>query len=236
MDEAPDAAADVTLRILRVGARPGPVAGGLEILLETTGGSLQGVFHPVEGGTNAVVCASGAMGGLDGPAAGLYGRLAGSLAADGISTFRVDYRQPNVFEQCVADVLIACSFLRGIGAVGLALVGHSFGAAVVIKAGELAPAAVAVVALSPQLYGTREVHLLQRPLLLVHGAEDTVLAPEASEDIYRRAADPKQLVLYEGTGHALLEPGARLDALVVGWLRDRFAGLPMQSGRVEEVL
>jgi dienelactone hydrolase len=206
------------------------------VLLQTTGGDVRGVFHPVEGGTDAVVCASGAMGGVDGPAGGLFGRLAAGLAPHNISTFRVDYRHPNVFDECVADVLIACSFLRGIGAVDLALVGHSFGGAVVIKAGELAPAVVAVAALSPQLFGTREVHLLERPLLLVHGAADAVLAPEASEDIYRRAGDPKHLVLYDGTGHALLEPGERLDTLVGGWLRDRFARMPMESGRSEEVL
>lgn len=176
------------------------------------------------------------MGGVDGPAAGMYGRLADALAPHGVSTFRVDYRQPNVFDQCVGDVLIACSFLRGIGAEALALVGHSFGGAVVIKAAELAPRVVAVAALSSQLSGTRDVHLLQCPLLLVHGAADAVLAPEASEDIYRRASDPKRLVLYDATGHALIEPGERLDRLVGEWLCDRLEGRPMESGRSEEVL
>ena len=49
--------------------------------------------------------------------------------------------------------------------------------------------ALGVASLSPQLYGTRQVENLNRPLLLVHGMSDNVLSHEASEDIYRRALE-----------------------------------------------
>jgi len=229
----PGDSGDITLRLLQVGAGPQDETGAMPLLLRTSRGDINAVFHPVEGGTAALICVSGAMGGVDGPAGALYPALAAGLAPAGVSVLRLDYRQPNVFEECVADVLAGCSFLKGIGASSLALVGHSFGAAVVIKAGELAPIVVAVCSMSPQLHGTRQVENLGKPLLLIHGAADTVLDHEASEDVYRRAADPKQIVLLSDTGHGLMQARKKIEALLLEWLPARFAGEPMESGRSE---
>ena len=52
-DDAPGGA-DVELRVLRVGAAPTETDGVLRVLLETTRGEIEGVLHPVEGGTGAV--------------------------------------------------------------------------------------------------------------------------------------------------------------------------------------
>ena len=73
--------------------------------------------------------------------------------------------------------------------------GHSFGGAVVIKAGQILPIVCGVVSLSPQLFGTRQVEQLGKPLLLVHGTADAILHHAASEDIYERAQEPKRMVL-----------------------------------------
>jgi len=212
---------ELDLRILRVAAEPAGPA--FRLLIGTNRGDIQALLHPVEGGTAAVVCAGGAMGGMDGPADNLYARLPALLAADAITVLRIDYRQPNDFEECVLDVLAGCSFLKGIGAADVALVGHSFGGAVVIKAGEIAPIVRGVAALSPQLYGTREVEMLGKPLLLVHGMADTILSHEASEDIYRRAEEPKRIVLYANAGHSLVQAKDQLDALMTEWLPALFA-------------
>ena len=232
-DEAQTAGADVELRVLRVGAAPTETEGVLRILLETTRGEIEGILHPVEGGTGAIVCVGGAMGGLDGPADGLYGRLAEALEPDGVTVLRLNYRRPNEFQECVADVLAGCSFLKGIGAMDLVLVGHSFGGAVVIKAAEIGGAVVAVASLSPQLFGTREVNRLDKPLLLVHGMADNVLSHEASEDIYRRAAEPKRIVLYGQAGHSLIQAKDEVLELLRGWIPDRLAGITMHGGRDE---
>ncbi len=231
---ASDEADDITLRLLQVGAGPADELGAIPLLLRTSRGDIDGRFHPVEGGAAAVICVGGAMGGLDGPAEKLYARLPAGLAeAAQISVLRLNYRRPNVLEECVADVLAGCSFLKGIGATGVALVGHSFGAAVVIKAGELAPIVRGVASLSPQLHGTRQVEQLGKPLLLVHGTSDTVLSHEASEDIYRRAEGSKQIVLFADTGHSLVAAKVRLEALLLEWLSAVLAGQPIPSGRRE---
>jgi pimeloyl-ACP methyl ester carboxylesterase len=43
--------------------------------------------------------------------------------------------------------------------------------------------------------------LAPRPLLLVHGAENALHAPEESKTLYERAGEPKELVLLDGRGH-----------------------------------
>ena len=116
------------------------------------------------------------------------------------------------------DALAACSFLRGVGAERAVVVGHSFGGAVAIRAGQLAPLATAVAALSPQRFGTAEVDRLGKPLLLIHGAADRVLLPLASEDIHARAREPKRLVILEGGGHSLREVAGEVHALLAGFI------------------
>ena len=232
-DEPEEPAEDLDLRLLRVGARPLDDSGALAIALETTRGTIEGVLHPVEGGTSAVICVGGAMGGLDGPADKLYGRLPILLSSAKVTVLRLEYRKPNEFEECVLDALAGCSFLKGIGATDLALVGHSFGAAVVIKAGELHDMVRGVASLSPQLYGTRQVEDLNKPLLLIHGMADTILSHEASEDIYRRALEPKRIVLYAEAGHSLIQAKQQVDDLLSDWLPARLGGVPEPGGREE---
>lgn len=43
--------------------------------------------------------------------------------------------------------------------------------------------------------------LAPRPLLLIHGAENRLHPPEESEEIYRLAKEPKEIVLLEDAGH-----------------------------------
>ena len=212
-DDTPDIDdRDLELQIEQVAAHPEP-DGNLRVMLRTTRGEIRGILHPCATGPAAAVYAGGAMGGFEGPAHDLYGRLADRLRP-AMSTLRIHYRQPGEFIECVLDVMAGVSFLRGVGAGDIALVGHSFGGAVVIKAGEL----------SPQLYGTRTVERLGKPLLLVHGMRDGVLDHAASEDIHARAAEPKRLVLYAEADHSLDQCAAALEDLLAEWLPSVTAG------------
>jgi pimeloyl-ACP methyl ester carboxylesterase len=215
--EEPTDDADLDLSIERVAAHPEP-DGNLRVMIATTRGEIRAVLHPCATAPGAAIYVGGAMGGFEGPAGDLYGRLADRLRPQ-ISGLRLHYRQPGEFQECVLDVLAGVSFLHGIGATaGIALVGHSFGGAVVIKAGELSAAVAGVAALSPQLYGTRTVEHLGKPLLLVHGMRDSVLDHAASEDIHARAAEPKRLVLYADSDHSLMQSAADLEELLATWL------------------
>jgi uncharacterized protein len=216
----PDAADDLELTIRGVAVAQAE-AGILRVRLDTSRGEIEALFHPAEGEGAAVLCVGGALGGFDGPAGAIYDRLGKALLAHGVATLRVHYREPGEFPECVLDVLGGLSFLKGLGARSVALVGHSFGAAVVIKAGQLSPLVSAVAALAPQLHGSREVErLAPRPLLLVHGMKDGILDKQASEDIYARAQEPKRIVLYAEADHSLNQSADELFVLLSGWLVD----------------
>ncbi|MBI2170852.1 MAG: prolyl oligopeptidase family serine peptidase [Chloroflexi bacterium] len=120
------------------------------------------------------------------------------------------------------DTLAGVSFLKAMNYTSVALVGHSFGGAVVITAAPLSLEVKAVVALSSQTGGAQNAGLVSpRPLLLVHGEADTRLPPQSSRAIYIWAKQPKELVLYPGAGHGLRQCKDELDALLLGWLTDK---------------
>lgn len=219
---------DFSLRITQVQARLRAVEEGepdplrLELRLGTSRGEISALLDVSEGQPGAVVFCSGAMGGAHeviGPGGRVYERLAEELPGQGVSTLRFHYRMAGEFEECVLDVLGACSFLGGVGAERIVLVGHSFGGAVVIKAGQILPSVCGVVSLSPQLFGTRQVEQLGKPLLLVHGTADGILHHAASEDIYKRALDPKRLVLIPDGGHGLAEDPETVHRELSGFIR-----------------
>ena len=221
---ADELSGDLELAIRAVAARERP-DGALDLSINSTRGEIEGILHPCEGQPGAAIFVGGALGGLDGPAGGLYARLGEQLAhpeaGPGLSSLRLHYRRPGDFEECVLDVLGGVSVMKAIGARRVALVGHSFGGAVAIKAGELSELACGVAALSSQIHGTRTVERLSpKPLLLAHGAADGVLDCAASRDIYERALEPKRLVLYEGAGHSLTQCAEELFALLQAWLSE----------------
>ena len=210
-----DALRDLELQITQVAAHPED-DGNLRVMIETTRGQIRGVLHPCATAPGAAIYAGGAMGGFQGPS-NIYETLAARLRPQ-LTGLRMHYRKPGEFFECVLDVLAGVSFLRGVGAGDVALVGHSFGGAVVIKAGEISPQVTAVAALSSQLYGTRGVDRLGKPLLLVHGMRDGVLDHAASEDIHARAQEPKRLVLYAQADHSLAQNAGELEDLLAEWL------------------
>ena len=195
---------------------------GSGILLHTTRGDIHIIVHsnpdPEYRTTKAVVFVWGARGGFDGPAGGIYARLAEDLKYVATS-IRIDYRLPNVITECVLDTMAGLSFLSATGHSEVALVGHSFGGAVVIAAAPFSPMIKAVAALSSQTYGASNAGAVSpRPLLLAHGGADTRLPPSCSEQIYEWANDPKELVIFPGAEHGLVECRDELHNLLKNWL------------------
>ena len=214
----------LSLEILRVGATP-EANGQVKLAIATSRGEISGVLHPHQGGEGAVIWVGGAIGGLNGPAGGIYATLSDELVEAGLTSLRLDYRMAGELEECVLDTLAGVSVLSGLGAERIALVGHSFGGAVVITAGTLSPAVTAVAALSSQTAGaTGAGKLTPRPLLLVHGEDDSHLTYRCSEMIYEWAGEPKELKIMRGAGHGLRECADELRLLLRDWLVERLAG------------
>ena len=216
------ASRDRRLRLELREIEQGPAENGAaRVALHSSGGTINGRFHDADGGDTAVLWVFGAGGGLGGPAGGLYARLASRLVSDGIASLELDYRRAGDLASCVLDVLVGLGYLGARGRTHVVLVGHSFGGAVVIAAGATRDEVIAVAALSSQAYGTDLADRVSpRPLLLVHGTADEVLPDACSRDIYRRAKEPKRLVLYPGCRHGLDQCREDLDRDLLGWIRE----------------
>ncbi len=211
---------DLEMRIL--GVDPGDeIAGARKLYLRTSRGPISVILHTMENASRAILCVCGAIGGFDGPAM-LYPRLGLIMPQLGFAVARMNYRQPNEFDECVLDTLAALTFLKGMGHDRAALIGHSFGGAVVINAGTLSSLVTTVVAISSQLAGAHVVgKLMPKPLLLIHGTADTILPDECSRMLYERAGEPKTLKLFDGADHRLSSHSDELFTLVRGWIESR---------------
>nr|MCS5657206.1 alpha/beta hydrolase [Dehalococcoidia bacterium] len=182
-------------------------------------GDIPIIVHRAKDSKLGVVWVCGARGGFGGPGPGTYMKLAEQFTEQGITSLRLDYRDPNNLPECVLDLMAGVAFFKGQGFEPVVIVGHSFGGAVVIAGGAVSSHVKGVVCLSSQTYGSDAVgQLTPKPLLLVHGKSDTRLPFSCSQQIYDRALEPKQLVLYDGAEHRLEECRDDLEQLLSDWI------------------
>ena len=192
---------------------------GRGLLFRTNRGEIPAIIHRAPSSELAVIWVCGARGGFGGPASGMYARLAEQFLNKGITSLRLNYRQPNVLPECVLDLLAGIAMLKGTGHQPLVLVGHSFGGAVVIAAGVASSHVRGVVSLSPQTHGAGMAGKLSpKSLLVVHGKSDSRLPYSCGVEIHDWAQEPKQLVLYEGAEHRLDECRDELESLLLDWI------------------
>jgi pimeloyl-ACP methyl ester carboxylesterase len=186
----------------------------------TSRGPIYSRYYPVTGTKQAAIWVGGVGGDWDTPAQGLYPRLCQELTSERIASLRVRYRYPTDLVEAVLDVLAGITFLHDEGIESIALIGHSFGGAVVIQAGAQAETVHTVVTLATQSYGANVAPDLATrcSLLLLHGTADPVLSPLCSQHIYELALEPKHLVLYPDAGHGLDEVAEEVYRVVRGWV------------------
>ena len=189
------------------------------LVLRTERGPVETHLYEAEEARGAVLFVGGVGGGFDSPAHNLYPRLAGELAARGVSALHVRFRRSTDLPEAVHDVLAGLWLLDTRGVQRVVLVGHSFGGAVVISAGVRSEQVTAVVTLATQSYGTNEVASLSpRPLLLLHGTDDEILPATSSWSVHRMAREPKTLELFEGARHCLDEMADEVHDILQAWL------------------
>ncbi len=173
------------------------------------------VVHPA-----AIVLVGGAMGGLLGPAEGIYQRLGEVWASRGVAVLRVSYRRPNDLDACCVDTAAAVQLAVGAGgAERVVVMGHSFGGAVAVRVGVgLSAMVTGVVTFATQSAGCEVAGGLQgTPLLLFHGDRDEILPPESSEMV-RMIAGAGEVVHIPGDGHLLAKSADILWERLESWL------------------
>ena len=225
------------------------IAPGLRhIEIFTLKGLLTVLWHGNPSAERVVLMFGGAMGGLLGPANGLYQDLATTFAAQGIGVLRVGYRRPGDLDSCTIDVSAAADLAWRGGARKFVVVGHSFGGAVAVRVGISIPqavmgvvtlaspscstpsatatipnAVVGVVTLATQSAGCETAaNLRGRPLLLLHGDRDELLPLAVSETV-RDLAGSGELVVLKGTGHLMTEAAEELRTRLGAWIPEALA-------------
>lgn len=190
----------------------------------TMRGLLTILWHGPRDAEHVVVAGGGAMGGLLGPAGGLYQRLGEALADRGMGTLRISYRKPNDLDACTIDMCAAVDLAARGGARDAVTLGHSFGGAIAVRtACALGDAVKGVVTFATQSAGCEQAEeLAGRPLLLFHGDRDELLPPQASEMV-RFIAGSGELVLLPGEGHLLANAGDVMLARTLAFVEEAFA-------------
>lgn len=186
----------------------------------TLEGLLSVLWHGPHDAEHVVVACGGAMGGLLGPADGLYHDLGEALLDYDIAMLRVGYRKPNDLARCTIDVAAAAEVAARQGGQRIVTIGHSFGGAIAVRVGAiLAEVVVGVVTLATQSAGCEVAeHLAGRPLLMFHGDADELLPVQASEVVRQLAGGTGELVVLPGTGHLLSQSGKQLREHLMEWI------------------
>jgi pimeloyl-ACP methyl ester carboxylesterase len=190
----------------------------------TLRGLLTVLWHGPPDAERVVLMSGGAMGGLLGPAHGLYHDLGTAFARDGIGTARVGYRKPNDLNRCIHDVGAVAQLAYVRGARSYVTMGHSFGGAVAVSVAlALANHVRGVVTFATQSAGCEVAGELPAdvPLLLFHGDRDELLPWQCSETV-RMIAGHGELVVVPGAGHLLAEAGTELRARLLTWVPEVF--------------
>lgn len=193
----------------------------------TLRGLLTVLWHGDPDAEAAVVLGGGAMGGLLGPADGLYHWLGDELGqpGGGIGVLRVGWRRPNDLDLCTLDLLAVADLAARAGATRFVTGGHSFGGAIAVRAAmAMGEWTRGVVTFATQSAGCEEAGGLVAPLRAYHGDRDELLPLLASRAVCELAGGEAELVVCEGAGHLLTEAGGRLRTEVPAWVRERLAG------------
>lgn len=188
--------------------------------LFTLRGLVTVLWHHVPGtdGRSAIVACGGAMGGLLGPAQGLYHQLGERWSARGVPVLRVSYRRPNDLDACCLDVAVTTQLALEAGAQRVVLMGHSFGGAVAVRVGVAMDEVSGVVTLATQSAGCEiAAGLRGRPLLLFHGDRDEIL-PQQSSEIVAAMAGGGDVVICAGDGHLLEHSADGITERLDDWL------------------
>jgi alpha/beta superfamily hydrolase len=190
----------------------------------TLRGLLTVLWHGPRDAEHVIVAGGGAMGGLLGPAGGLYQRLGEALAAKGVGTLRIGYRRPNDIDACTIDMCAAVDLAARAGALDAITAGHSFGGAIAVRtACALGESVRGVVTFATQSAGCEQAEEMNgRPLLMFHGDRDELLPVQASEMV-RFIAGTGELVVLPNEGHLLSGAGDLMLEMTIEFVDKTFA-------------
>ena len=177
-----------------------------------------------------IVFVSGVDGGFIEPVDGIYSRMAEKNLHNCVSSIFVSYRNPGELATSIDDATTAASYLRDHGVSKMAIVGWSFGGAVIAHTATLIPEITTIIGFSPQSLDTEPFSLLNagQSLLLFHSTSDENVPFSSSQIIMDEAPSfiHKELFPIDGADHHLTGTRAKIDPIVTDWLNHMLLGVP----------
>lgn len=195
--------------------KPLPAVDG-PFAIATPHGPLHVDLTTVAGARSAVIFAGDRPDAMAGPQ-GSFPLLARRLQESGVPGLRLDYRVAGDLAESVADTITALATMTRQGIDRVVVVGWSFGAAVAIQAGILRDEVVGVVAIAPPAQGSESIEQVRGSLLLIQGSEDTETPSRIAQDLFARAHEPKELVLFPGDDHTIERHSAEMREKILTW-------------------
>lgn len=168
-----------------------------------------------------LIFVSGVDGGFVEPVDGIYERTANRFAKVGLHSVFVKYRDPGVLGPSVNDAMAAAKYLRSRGVKRMAILGWSFGGAVITNSAVRIPEVRTVVGFAPQSRETEAVgDFSQQSILLFHSDEDENVPFYASEQILAEVPEgvKKEFHPIYGADHLLTGRADEIDPIVNEWL------------------
>lgn len=155
-------------------------------------------------------------------AVGIYPSLADKFTLLSIPCIRLDYRLAANTEHCTSDIIACLNYLsQHYRTAHFVVIGWSFGGSPCFSAAANEPDRIRGVAtIASQTTNTAGIcSLSPRPLLLLHGAEDMVLAAACSETLYRQygSEGERELKLFEGDDHGLTGHAPEVEGILLAF-------------------
>ena len=189
--------------------------------VSTERGNVEMQYYKADNATCSIILVGGIGGGFDSPCSGgLYPRLCSILNSKAISALRIKFCDTHSLDSSVKDVEAGISFLKQEKISNIALVGHSFGGAVIIRAAANSPHVKVIITLATQSYGADVISNIKSGVasLFIHGTLDTILPENCSIYAYTLAYEPKKLRLFKNTGHELSEAEKDIEREILNYI------------------
>ena len=187
------------------------------------------VFKP----KGIIVSIGGRGGGLHGPA-NIYEDLAVNVNKLSLSLLRIDIGKikPHHIKAALYVKMVLFQLRKELENTPMLLMGWSMGGASIIHVAKWVQDNLTIfgeaelkglITLASQNIGTGPVKELKNiPMYILHGTNDTILRPGCSKSIFKRANEPKELVLLEGASHKMEESFDKLKEHVYYWIIKSF--------------
>lgn len=189
------------------------------LVLDTTDGIMESRLYEADQAKAAILWLGEAEGEFPSPADGLYERLAERYQSFGVTSLRLQYRNPSDFAGLSLDVLVGAFVLQQLQFERVVVVGHGIAATGAVQAGITFPFVTGVALLAPRgIEPQRVAGLSPTPLLVLHGTEDKIVPTQRSRELIDQAQEPKRIYYYQRTGHDFRESVDALTEDLTEWL------------------